>query len=579
MIETIKLKERKSPLLFPEMGTLKLRDWLSAEDLPTFLEIFAGISELEKIRNKKNQIIFGRRGTGKSHFFKAFNQLITSNFQFNELAIYITCLSITETPPDFDKFTEEFRDKNYADYYFKKFLLELAEKLTYAIDNYIKTRNVTDKDVLKKIDSIIDKRILNEIYNGSEEVIIQHSKAIETVNRKRTGWKIELKTDIISKLLIFLGWRKSKEIQNEIKDNQISYFTTDLSEIQKAINDVLNLLNIDTLYICIDEWAELDRNINSDIQKHFAQKIKRLLFKNPKISVKIASIWHATELCYKTLNASRSGGIEIGQDIYKSLDLDTLFFESEESISHFLSKMIFKRVNYFLGFKLNYIKRDKDYLDSFINEIFLNKENFMELISASHGVPRDFLELFTRCLYKIDNNLDKFIIDRSIIENVAIDFYKNEKRSLIAGNESLVKYLTKIDNYIKVKKVRFFAIESSLYKYSLEIKELVDKKFLQQIPSASIPRELRDKYKVYLIDYGNYCEYIKINNSTDRVKFISPVIEFSTEIILNFSDYVLDIDTIDSDYVFCDNCNDFISKRHPVYFKYKICPRCAHEIE
>jgi len=47
---------------------------LQAEDLPTHIELLSGYDELEHLDVKKNQIIFGRRGTGKSHFLKAFNK-------------------------------------------------------------------------------------------------------------------------------------------------------------------------------------------------------------------------------------------------------------------------------------------------------------------------------------------------------------------------------------------------------------------------------------------------------------------------------------------------------------------------
>ena len=72
MSDSIILRERKKPLLINEISNLRLKGWLNAEELPTFLELFSGKSQLNKLRVKKNQIIFGRRGTGKSHFLKAF---------------------------------------------------------------------------------------------------------------------------------------------------------------------------------------------------------------------------------------------------------------------------------------------------------------------------------------------------------------------------------------------------------------------------------------------------------------------------------------------------------------------------
>ena len=44
---------------------------ISAEELSTHIELFSGVEELNKLEVKKNQIIYGRRGTGKSHFLNA----------------------------------------------------------------------------------------------------------------------------------------------------------------------------------------------------------------------------------------------------------------------------------------------------------------------------------------------------------------------------------------------------------------------------------------------------------------------------------------------------------------------------
>jgi hypothetical protein len=576
MTESITLKERKSPLLIPEIANLKLKGWLNAEDLPTYLEIFSGTKELEKLRDKKNQIIFGRRGTGKSHFLRAFNQQINEEIGNNQISIYFSCIDVIETPPDIEKFSDELRDRNYADYYFRKLLLKFADLFTDVITNYISNKRSLSKEVLKQVDSIIDKRILNEIYRGSEEIIIKTNISGSTL-KKRSSRGFVLQR--IGTFLPFLQLGKEKDLRNGTHENEIRYYTTDLTKLKDAIVELLELLQIDTLYICIDEWAELDKSVNSTIQIHFAQKIKKFLFKNPRISIKIASIWHETELSYKTLNASRSGGLEIGQDIYKSIDLDTLFLENEKTIVDFLSNLIFKRINFFLNNKLEYLKKNQDYLATLIDEIFGTAKNFKELVSASHGVPRDFLELFARCLNLAENRLDKYIIDRNLVEEVAINYFKNEKRALISGNESYIQFSSLIDNYIKEKNVRFFAVKTSIYKYSIEIKELVDKKLLQQIPSANIPREIRDNFKVFLIDYGNYCEYLKAHKAQTSDYSFSPLIEFTDEIISNFRNYILNLDLLSTDYIFCKKCNDYVHKTQPVYQKFKVCPYCASTIE
>ncbi|WP_104370954.1 ORC-CDC6 family AAA ATPase [Desulfocucumis palustris] len=54
-----------------------------------FLEYYAGKENLEKVYNVKNQVIYGRRGTGKTHLLKAMQESLVSDVKNKYFPVYI----------------------------------------------------------------------------------------------------------------------------------------------------------------------------------------------------------------------------------------------------------------------------------------------------------------------------------------------------------------------------------------------------------------------------------------------------------------------------------------------------------
>ena len=76
-------------------------NWGKAEKLPedAYYPLYIGEDLLEQMNTADNQIVWGRRGTGKTHLLKAFTQMINEKQEENKIAYYLSCDNIkTETP-------------------------------------------------------------------------------------------------------------------------------------------------------------------------------------------------------------------------------------------------------------------------------------------------------------------------------------------------------------------------------------------------------------------------------------------------------------------------------------------------
>ena len=70
----------------------KLSDVIRAEyiDDDNYLELYAGQEMIQSINNIKNQVIYGRRGTGKTHLLRAYQELLVEEFNNDKrFPIYI----------------------------------------------------------------------------------------------------------------------------------------------------------------------------------------------------------------------------------------------------------------------------------------------------------------------------------------------------------------------------------------------------------------------------------------------------------------------------------------------------------
>jgi len=118
--------------------------------------------------------------------------------------------------------------------------------------------------------------------------------------------------------------------------------------------------------------------------------------------------------------------------------------------------------------------------------------------------------------------------------------------------------------------------------YSL--RKLIDEEIIHQIPSAMTPRKIRDTYKAFHIDYGNYIDWLESRrlNIEDMIDTdITPTFGSDCE----KGDYDLNNYLIDpallygENLILCKNCKGKIDENHPVFLKHQECPICAEPVE
>jgi len=112
------------------------------------------------------------------------------------------------------------------------------------------------------------------------------------------------------------------------------------------------------------------------------------------------------------------------------------------------------------------------------------------------------------------------------------------------------------------------------------LRKLIDEELIHQVPSPVTPRCIYDTHKTYLIDFGNYVDWIETKNKDIEVLLKETV--FAT-FPVNFDDiwqsYEIKIDEIVDSYIACMGCKSSFHSSEPVYIQLNACPKCAYKFD
>ncbi len=191
------------------------------------------------------------------------------------------------------------------------------------------------------------------------------------------------------------------------------------------------------------------------------------------------------------------------------------------------------------------------------------------------------MALFGMCAHKIKGDFSTKCISKDVISKAVVHNYNTIKRKMIDPASLAQKLLVEINAYMESTGRRYFFVKNQSALESTSLKKLVDEELLHQIPSAVTPRTIRDQYKAYYIDLGNYVDWVKSTGvDIAQTEKLSIIPQFSDNIHNNISHYEIMPIYEDKGKVICPNafCGYVFDSIHPVYKKASICPRCACDI-
>lgn len=471
---------------------LKLSKRAETKDSTYLVNTFVNVGPLFTIlSNKDHEILYGRRGTGKTHALAYLGDSIKKS---GGIVINVDLRTIGSNGGIFSDSSLPITERATR---------LLIDTLSFVIDGIIDEiiNDQTEKFDLSVISPIADKlwEAVTEIKIGDKvEIEIDDISNKSKASEDTANLKLSLKDPLLG-----FGNKaeqsKSSSNSRKIKRQGIEHHRVNFSSVFKILQQLCQKLNVHT-WLLFDEWAEIPQ----ELQPYLAELVRRTILPNGLITIKIAAIEQRTNLSVFDSNNSRIG-IEEGADISTSQNLDEyMVFDNDET-----KALEFFKVLLFHHFSSINENRNVKNADDLINQAFTQLNTFHEFVRATEGVPRDAINILGIAATKAADSK----ISMENIRTAARIWFTRGKEKAISTNEKAFELLQWIrDKVIGERNARAFLLRTN-HKDSL-INYLFDARVIHLIKdNVSGKDEPGVRYNVYSIDYGCYVDLMNTNNA------------------------------------------------------------------
>ncbi|MGC2224893.1 MAG: hypothetical protein WA624_22290 [Methylocella sp.] len=436
------------------------------------------------LSSKNNQVIYGRRGTGKTHALKYLARYVE---KASERPIYIDLRSVGSNGSIYSDGSRPLAERastlvlDVLNAIFGELYVLAVEALDKALDPDQVTLRLDDYS--KAIQSV---RITG---------------TIETESQQGTSWSEEnnfglnLDQRATPSLTVALGSKTGNGANSSARTRRTGNEKIHLNfgNIGSSLSGLISVVGVSRIWLLIDEWSE----VPFDLQPYLANLFRRTVLPIGSITLKVASIEHRSVFSISK-DKGEYIGLELGADIAADLNLDDfLVFDNNQSKStEFFKNPLFK----------HYSNSDKaipelNSADRLIQVAFTQVPVFEEFVRAVEGVPRDALNLAAKVATKAYGQT----IAAQHVRSAARDWYQQDKQAVIRSNKGLHDLL--IDDIIGKRRARAFLFPSN-FRNTL-IDKLFDARLLHILKkNVSTHDEPGVRYDVYKIDYGCYVDLI-----------------------------------------------------------------------
>jgi hypothetical protein len=265
-----------------------------------------------------------------------------------------------------------------------------------------------------------------------------------------------------------------------------------------ALRKLADTLPNKRLWILIDEWSE----VPLDLQPLLADLIRRAVMPIKGITVKIAAIEQRTRFFIPDRGVGNIG-IEVGPDTSAAINLDDfMVFDNDESRSvTFFRSLVFRHVQAALEADGKPpLKSEAD----LVSQAFTQSNAFDEVVRACEGVPRDAIHILSHAAQRANDTT----ISVGDVRTAAQQWYLGSKDAAINSHDQAKALLTWIvDKVIKERQTKAFLLESGTRDRLVDF--LYDERVLHVLRKGmSAKDEPGRRFQVYGIDYGCYVDLI-----------------------------------------------------------------------
>jgi hypothetical protein len=570
----------------------------------TFLDLAADNVGLDELDTPNWQIVFGRRGTGKTHLLRTFAEITNQSFNKKKrLAIYLSA-------SDFVISDSKAGPSRKTSAYFEIFLDLLTARLLDAVDRLLRDahfitvliHNVTrTKDRLESLalelrEIANDGAVISVLGERNEEINIVEKASSDADAHANAKIGLDFKpSHADGKFGVDLGanFAKKRNFETTRKEDLKPMRALRADLVRTKLVELIDTAKIDCLYILIDEWPQLDPTGDASIQPEFANLLRRCLGNARQVSLKIASNRYQTKLSYDHSTRGKVG-LELNADIFEAINLDHALL-AEKELREFYETLIFKRLCHCepsLKSKFGVSKNGattKNLTDvplaklrpvnGFIEQIFADEQSFIELIKGCEGIPREFIVLFNVASLKNNYDIHKRWTKGQIQVIIRDKRVFSRAEELDYNSAAYVLLHKHVRELVLRNRVRVVGFRTGDISVESLIDELLEKRILHEVPKTLVPMAYRDEVEFYLVDYGYCLDWMRGFGPAAAGEKVEEIIDFRFDSATDIDALVVEIGALSPKVIACPHCKRKFSIEAKAYATKKLCPECFESVE
>lgn len=468
-------------------------------DAKQIAETFVSVGPLlDVLEASNNQLVYGRRGTGKTHALRYF---MDQRNKIGDVAVYVDCQNIGSNQSIYDDKSLPFTERA------TRLLIDVCSAVHAGILEMF-------TDPQQKWNLSTAAPLLDDFVDAISEVRVHGTVEIETTQRQSqsneasasAGARLEPSKASLEVTSSTKG-SQTRATDDRIKRQGTEGAWIDFNFLNQRIRALSTFVAPKRIWVMIDEWS----TIPLDLQPYLADLLRRTFFTAENVSIKIAAIEHRSNVKLDRDDSSYVG-FELGADISPAINLDDyLVFDNNEPRSvKFFSELIANHAAFVakeIGIEIN--------PTTVVSTAFTQSNVFLEFVRASEGVPRDAMHILAQAAQRANDQA----ISMPVMRNSALVFFQTDKYSAIQSNPDNRRLLDWIrDEVIGKRRTRAFLL--SVGTEDPTIDRLFDRRALH-IKSRSMSSAHRpgERFIVYKLDYGCYADLVNTDKAPAGMLF------------------------------------------------------------
>jgi hypothetical protein len=451
---------------------------------------FVGIDNLVAALNSSDhRIIFGRRGTGKTH---ALTYIADAREKVSDHATLIDLRTIGSDQSIYSDQTRSLPERA------TRLLIDVLGQIHDALTT-IAVEHAEEYDLAKMAvqldrlaEAITSTRVVGDVtqastVSGSKESERERGLSVD-VDPSKVGVKADVKSSDKETNSVSLSRSATGKLQ----------YSLVFGDVLSALRNIVACLNGRRFWIMLDEWSSLPH----DLQPYLADLIRRCVFPVNAITVQIAAI---EQRCNFIIHGEGGAyiGIELGADVSADVNLDDfmVFDNDAERAKAFFKEFLYNHFIVVEGKDTSIVVNSSNDL---VKQAFTDVRAFEEFVRAVEGVPRDAMNIISLAALKSGNQP----ISVQGVRGAARDWYQRDKANVLNSKPELNDLLQWImQQVIENRKARAFLLRTD--QRDAMIDDLFDARLLH-IRKKTVAAHDRPgvRYLVYKLDYGCYVDLL-----------------------------------------------------------------------